>query len=68
MLRVLEDEYEELRAKVREVEQERDEPRLQEIPQHVISERHIRYHETPILLVDLLEVVGVDGATYRLHL
>ena len=27
-----------------------------------LAERHIRYHETPIRLVDLFEAVGVDGA------
>jgi hypothetical protein len=32
-----------------------------QIPEHMISERHIRYHERPIRLVDLLEVAGDNG-------
>jgi|SRR5215204_1172839 len=32
-----------------------------QIPAHMIAERHIRYHETPIRLVDLLEAVGDNG-------
>ena len=35
-----------------------------QIPEHMISERHIRYHETPIPLVDLLEVAG-DNSVLR---
>jgi hypothetical protein len=32
-----------------------------QIPEHMIAERHIRYHEAPIPLVDLLEAVGDNG-------
>lgn len=32
-----------------------------QIPEHMISERHIRYHPIPIRLVDLLEVAGESG-------
>ena len=31
------------------------------IPEHLIVERHIRHHETPIRLTDLLEVAGENG-------
>jgi hypothetical protein len=46
----------------RDAEQERDDLRLRGIPEHMISERHIRYHETPIRLMDLLDLAGADGA------
>jgi hypothetical protein len=32
------------------------------IPEHMISERHIRYHDSPIRLVDLVDLVGEHGA------
>jgi hypothetical protein len=32
-----------------------------QIPEHMISERHIRYHPMPIPLVDLFEAVGDNG-------
>src|SRR5215216_4871743 len=44
-----------------EVEQVRDGSGVPGIPEHMIAERHIRYHENPIRLVDLLEVTGEGG-------
>jgi hypothetical protein len=42
-------------------EQQRDELSLRGIPEHMIAERHIRYHNSPIRLVDLLEIAGENG-------
>ena len=38
-----------------------EESRRTGIPEHMVSERHIRYHDSPIRLVDLLEVAGENG-------
>jgi hypothetical protein len=40
---------------------ERDKLKSRGIPEHMVTERYIRYHETPIRLTDLLEVAGEDG-------
>jgi hypothetical protein len=50
-----------LEEDVQRLTAERDKLQSRGIPKHMVSDRHIRYHSTPIRLVDLLEVAGEDG-------
>jgi hypothetical protein len=54
-------EQEDSQAVIERLTAERDELKSRGIPQRMVAERHIRYHETPIRLVDLLEIAGDNG-------